>query len=90
MTRALRRTGAESPSPTLTPIDDGRTYPAAIGVGAMQMMITRTPAQAVAAVAQAHRWTSLRPCEWLSSAPAVTERTLMRGGNRGSPDLMRR
>ena len=54
------------------------------------MMITRTPAQAVAAVAQAHRWTSSRFSEWLASAPTVAERALMRGGYRGSPDFMRR
>jgi len=55
------------------------------------MMITRTQAQAVAAVAKGHRRTGMRFCEWMSSAlPASYLALEMRGGNRGSPDFMRR
>lgn len=77
--------------PTLTPRGDGSTSIAAIEVGATRTMITRTKVQAVAAVAKAHRRTSMRFCEWTSSAPVVTGLALdMRGGDRGSPDFMRR
>ncbi|HTO22847.1 MAG TPA: hypothetical protein VMQ10_10265, partial [Spirochaetia bacterium] len=79
------------PHPTLTPRGDESTYVAAMEVGAAQMMITRTQAQAVAAVAKGHRRTGMRFCEWMSSAlPASYLALEMRGGNRGSPDFMRR
>jgi len=95
----VHRTGRRAPSrpvgglphPTLTPRGDGSTYVAAIEVGAEQTMITRTEVQAVAEVAKGHRRTGMRFCEWMSSAlPASQLAPEMRGGNRGSPDFMRR
>ena len=54
-------------------------------------MITRTEVQAVAEVAKGHRRTGMRFSEWMSSAlPASQLAPEMRGGNRGSPDFMRR
>ena len=52
------------------------------------MMITRTQAQAVAAVANGHQRTGMRFYEWMSSALAAScLAPEMRGGVRGKPDF---
>ncbi len=56
-------------------------------------MNTRTQVLAVAAVVNAHRRIGSRSCGWVSSAVPSIELALamsQRGGDRGTPDFMRR